>query len=142
MSRKSLIASMSSVVVIAASLLLAIPAPAYASSRSDSDHDGMSNSWEHRFHLNARHANGRADADHDGLTNLQEFRLGTNPRLEDSDRDGLEDPFEDSDHDGLDNEDDSRRVGLDVGQAGPAITPIPPGTSASTSPRAARMSAA
>jgi len=97
MSTRSLIASISSVFVIAATLVLAVPAMA---SSSDADHDGMSNRWEVRYHLDARRPNALADADHDGLANLAEFRLGTNPRDKDSDNDGTFDGLEDFDDDG------------------------------------------
>ncbi|MEI6361236.1 MAG: hypothetical protein WCP95_03795 [Actinomycetes bacterium] len=103
MSTRSLIASISSVFVIAATLVLAVPAMA---SSSDADHDGMSNRWEVRYHLDARRPNALADADHDGLANLAEFRLGTNPRDKDSDNDGTFDGLEDFDDDGIDNEDE------------------------------------
>jgi len=112
MNRVSVLATVSSVVVLAAGLLVAVPTPAYAASSdyawsSDSDRDGMPTRWEVRFHLNAHRADAFADADHDGLTNIAEFRLGTSPRDADSDNDGRSDGLEDRDHDGLDNEDEA-----------------------------------
>jgi len=46
---------------------------------------------------------GGTDSDHDGLTDAQEKACGTNPKVTDSDRDGIRDGADDSDHDGLSN---------------------------------------
>lgn len=79
----------------------------------DNDNDQMNDNWEYSFRLNI-HSNSDAndDLDGDGLTNLQEFQFGGNPRVADSDEDGLNDYQEaivhltdpsayDSDDDGL-----------------------------------------
>ena len=47
---------------------------------SDSDGDGMPNSWENEHELDPNSADDAAlDADDDGATNLDEFRAGTDP---------------------------------------------------------------
>jgi len=47
---------------------------------ADSDHDGMSNSWEQKYGFNpADPSDGPKDADGDGYTNFEEFLNGTNP---------------------------------------------------------------
>lgn len=59
---------------------------------SDSDGDGIPDSWEAAMGLDPRNpADAARDADGDGLSNLEEFRRGTDPRKKDSDSDGLED---------------------------------------------------
>lgn len=58
---------------------------------SDSDHDGMIDSWETNNNLIVGVNDAADDADIDGLTNLQEYQLGTNPQLVDTDGDGLDD---------------------------------------------------
>ena len=86
--------------------------PLSLSLTSDSDGDGMSDTYENRHGLNANDASDAAmDADGDGLTNLQEYQYATNPNDSDSDGDGLNDAEEitrgtlptqaDSDRDGI-----------------------------------------
>lgn len=58
---------------------------------SDSDHDGMIDSWETNNNLIVGVDDSGDDADLDGLTNLEEYDLGLNPQLVDTDGDGLED---------------------------------------------------
>jgi hypothetical protein len=79
---------------------------------TDSDHDGLSNSFEVGKSLtNPRRADsdrdgirdGAEDPDRDTLANLGEQRSGTHPRRKDTDRDGTRDDREDADHDGLRN---------------------------------------
>ncbi|MEI7742221.1 MAG: hypothetical protein WCK58_00570 [Chloroflexota bacterium] len=98
------------VVLAAACLLLLPPAPAVAA--TDTDHDGLTNTFETTRSLtNPRLADtdhdgirdGAEDPDHDTLTNLGEQRSGTNPRRADTDGDGLRDDREDADGDGLRN---------------------------------------
>jgi hypothetical protein len=46
----------------------------------DTDHDGMPDSWEHRFGLNPGDpADGATDNNKDGYTNLEEYLNDTNP---------------------------------------------------------------
>ncbi|MEI7436783.1 MAG: Amuc_1099 family pilus-like system protein, partial [bacterium] len=46
----------------------------------DSDHDGMPDEWEKRFHLNALDPDdAKGDPDHDGFSNLEECKAGTDP---------------------------------------------------------------
>jgi N-acetylmuramoyl-L-alanine amidase len=56
----------------------------------DSDHDGLSDSWE-TTHFGNLNASGSEDSDSDGIDNAQEQTLGTNPRDSDSDDDGITD---------------------------------------------------
>lgn len=74
----------------AALLTAAVPGVASAATR-DSDHDGMPNKWELRYHLNTHVNDAARDADHDGVTNRMEFRVGSNPRAKDSNGDGTPD---------------------------------------------------
>ena len=67
----------------------------------DWDLDGLPKSWENTFSLNDQDNGSQnpnsgpgGDPDNDGLTNLQEFNLGTNPKLTDSDGDGVADGIE------------------------------------------------
>jgi|1186.fasta_scaffold28654_3 hypothetical protein len=53
----------------------------------DRDHDGMSDTWERRHHVDRP----RSDPDRDGLPNLSEYRAGTDPHRADTDRDGVAD---------------------------------------------------
>jgi hypothetical protein len=47
---------------------------------SDSDHDGMPDSWEQKYGFNTSDASDASkDANGDGYTNLEEFLNGTNP---------------------------------------------------------------
>lgn len=78
---------------------------------SDADGDGLDDSWE-QSNFGNLDQNGTGDFDSDGLTNAQELSQGTDPKLADSDGDGLNDGPEvvtymtnprvaDSDGDGL-----------------------------------------
>ncbi|HMO51721.1 MAG TPA: S8 family serine peptidase, partial [Kiritimatiellia bacterium] len=79
----------------------------------DTDGDGMPDGWEFFYGFNPLDpSDAELDADGDMLTNLQEYQFGTNPRLYDTDADGLSDGEEvlifgtdplnpDSDGDGL-----------------------------------------
>ncbi|MDA7494370.1 hypothetical protein N8485_06225, partial [Akkermansiaceae bacterium] len=77
---------------------------------SDADSDGLPLYWERLYQLSdSDPSDASADIDGDTLTNLAEFTSRTNPRLSDTDGDGLEDQDEiesdpldkDSDNDGL-----------------------------------------
>jgi uncharacterized protein (DUF1800 family) len=62
---------------------------------ADTDSDGLPDWWEFTHRLRANFAADAAeDLDGDGLTNLQEFSRRTNPRLADTDGDGLTDAVE------------------------------------------------
>ncbi|MBL9146821.1 MAG: DUF1800 family protein [Verrucomicrobiaceae bacterium] len=61
----------------------------------DADSDGMPQWWEDEHGLSdGVPADATQDIDADGLTNLQEFTTGTDPRLADTDADGLKDGAE------------------------------------------------
>lgn len=62
--------------------------------RTDSDGDGMSNTFERTHGLNPAADDGGADADGDGLSNLDEYRAGSSPRAADTDGDGRNDGAE------------------------------------------------
>src|SRR3954453_13987602 len=92
-------------VVLAA--LLAVPGAAMAKSH-DRDHDKLPDKWEHKFHLSTHHKSAKGDPDKDGLNNRGEFKSKTNPRREDTDRDGVNDANDDQEEDGVDNRDEMR----------------------------------
>ena len=84
-------------------LIGALLTPAAVVAITDTDHDGLSNTFERNWSLtNPRRwdtdrdglSDGREDPDRDGLTNLTEQRLGTNPRRGDTDGDGWSDGVE------------------------------------------------
>lgn len=110
-------------------LALAIAIPSAGAAVRDSDGDGMPNWWERAHDLRPYVANAAGDPDRDRLSNLGEYRRGTDPRREDTDRDGVDDGDEvkafgsdpadpdgdgdgkrdgdeDRDHDGTKNEDE------------------------------------
>jgi len=64
-------------------------------SSTDTDGDGMPNSWETANGFNPFDpSDADGDADQDGLSNRQEASLGTDPRDPDTDRDGVSDSQE------------------------------------------------
>lgn len=61
-------------------------------SASDTDGDGIPNTWELNHGLNPLDpSDASQDSDTDGLTNAQEYAYGTDPHLKDTDRDGVSD---------------------------------------------------
>lgn len=61
----------------------------------DADSDGMPNDYEYQYGFNPNDPTDAAtDADADGLTNLAEYQRKTDPRLADTDRDGMKDGAE------------------------------------------------
>ncbi len=68
------------------------PSMKITASAPDTDGDGMSDSWETMYGLNPNDSSDAAlDSDGDGLSNLQESTKNTNPRLSDTDYDGIND---------------------------------------------------
>jgi uncharacterized protein (DUF1800 family) len=61
---------------------------------TDSDSDGMPDTWELAHRLDPAVNDASGDADGDGLGNRAEFQAGANPQLRDSDGDGLDDARE------------------------------------------------
>lgn len=91
--------------LLLASAVIALGAPGTAMAAGrDSDHDGMPNRFEKRYHLKANADDSAKDKDRDGLSNLAEYQAKTNPRKADSDRDGVRDCDEDADDDGAANQ--------------------------------------
>ena len=64
----------------------------------DADVDGLPDAWERKFGLNPGDpGDASLDGDNDLLTNLEEFAAGTNPTLQDTDGDSLNDGIETDD---------------------------------------------
>lgn len=61
---------------------------------NDSDNDGLDDSWELTYFNDLTEATGSGNNDTDLLTNSQEQAAGTNPKLADTDSDGLNDDVE------------------------------------------------
>ncbi|MFM8358482.1 MAG: Ig-like domain-containing protein, partial [Verrucomicrobiota bacterium] len=69
-----------------AAVRITVPAPA------DLDADGMPDAWERANGLDpANPADALGDLDGDGMLNLREYEAGTNPRVADTDGDGISD---------------------------------------------------
>jgi hypothetical protein len=64
------------------------------SSSTDVDNDQMDDSWERQYNLNVGVNDAAEDPDADGLTNLQEYKANTDPKIADTDADGLKDGLE------------------------------------------------
>lgn len=64
----------------------------------DTDRDGLPDGWEVEYDLDPGRATGdngtHGDPDHDGLSNIDEYQNGCNPRVPDTDRDGVSDGVE------------------------------------------------
>lgn len=65
---------------------------------SDSDHDGMNDTWESAHGLNTTLNDSALDPDNDGSTNIQEFTAASDPQDADTDDDGLLDGKETGTH--------------------------------------------
>ena len=98
------------VAMLSCLLLTGLLAPATTAAATDTDRDGLPDTWEREWSLTDpsladSDGNGKLDAsedpDLDTLTDRQEYLAGTNPQLDDSDKDGVRDDAEDTDGDGL-----------------------------------------
>jgi hypothetical protein len=68
------------------------PTLSFASGGVDTDGDSMDDAWETANGFNPNDAtDGATDADGDGLSNAQEYGRGSDPRLSDTDLDGISD---------------------------------------------------
>ncbi len=85
-------------VALFALLLCASPALA-----ADKNHNKIPDSWEKAHHLSLTRNQAKSDFDHDGLNNYNEWRAHTNPRVKDTNHNGVSDAKEDYDHDHLTN---------------------------------------
>lgn len=61
---------------------------------TDTDKDGMEDSWETTYGLNTSSIDRDSDLDTDGIKNIDEYRRGTSPAQADTDGDGLTDAVE------------------------------------------------
>ena len=67
----------------------------FIADEGDDDNDGMNNSFENTYGLNANSAaDATLDSDDDGLNNLEEFEARTDPTDRDTDNDGLRDDID------------------------------------------------
>lgn len=83
----------------------------------DTDNDGMDDGFEFIYQFDPlSSADGPIDTDGDLLTNAMESRLGLNPRLIDSNGNGISDANEDRDFDGLSNLAELQTYGTDPTQ--------------------------
>ncbi|MBX7209472.1 MAG: DUF1800 family protein [Verrucomicrobiaceae bacterium] len=98
---------------------LGIHAVQIVNANADTDGDGLPNWWEAMNQLNPSLASdATGDPDGDGLTNAQEFAAGTNPRMADTDGDGLNDGAETTTNKLLADTDGDGRTDRDEIQAG------------------------
>src|SRR3954471_4969770 len=70
---------------------------------TDTDGDGLPDSWERFYGTDPNRNDAAGDPDGDGLSHGLEFRMGTHPLRRDSNGDGRDDGSDDSDGDGLSN---------------------------------------
>lgn len=85
---------------IGLTILLAGTAPAMAKV-IDRNHNKIPDKWEKKYHMSLRKNQAKLDFDKDGLSNINEYLAGTNPRVKDTNHNGVRDGLEDRDKDGL-----------------------------------------
>jgi hypothetical protein len=78
----------------AAVALVTVAGPITPAVARDRDHDGLRDSWEHRYGISTKHRSGAGDPDRDRVSNRREYRHRLNPRRADTDRDGFGDGVE------------------------------------------------
>src|SRR4051794_21279534 len=70
---------------------------------TDTDGDGLPDSWERFYGTDPNRNDANEDPDGDGLSNRLEYGMGTHPLRRDSNGDGRDDGSDDNDGDGLSN---------------------------------------
>jgi hypothetical protein len=98
---------------VAALALLVVPSAALAKKGHgrghDRNHDGIPDKWEKKHGISTtKRSSGKADPDKDGLTNRSEWQARTNPKSDDTNRNGVGDADEDLDNDDVDNGNEQR----------------------------------
>lgn len=102
------------VAVVAALGLLVLPAAASAKRHHDRtprdrNHDGIPDKWEKRMGVSTKkHGLAKADQDKDGLNTKSEWQSRTNPKMADTNGNGVADANEDPDRDRVDNGNEAR----------------------------------
>src|SRR2546429_4862305 len=89
--------------IAAAALALLILPQAALAKRGDRNHGRIPDRWERHFGIALKKGAAKGDPDRDGLTNRGEFLSHTNPKVADTNHNGIRDASEDPDRDRVDN---------------------------------------